>query len=227
MNTFKSPSKHKSGLKIGLIVLLTLCVAISFSGCSPRLSSSWSQQGYTGSSFDKVAVVGISKNLAARMEFENSAVSYLKKKGINAVAGLQVFPANMTEEDQRPENLIRLIKKHQLDGVITMSLVDTAEVTRYEPGEDYFIGLGYRRFGDYYIRQYTTIRTPGYYVPSRSYLIEAVIYDFDRGLSSKAETIVWKGQSSVVDPASIKSAAKIFTKKMVMHLIEEQIIRSN
>lgn len=45
------------------------------------------------------------------------------------------------------------------------------------------------------------------------------------GLYEGKETIVWKGQSSLVDPSSIESAAKSFTKKMVNHMVQSEVVQ--
>ena len=206
-------------MKRSAFIYLFLLVA-----CSPKLSSDWTKDGYQGHSFKKIAVVGISDNLKARISFEDRAVDLFKKKGVNAVAGINVFPPNMSEEDQKPKNLIKIIERHQLDGVITMSLVDSEESERYRPGESYTYPSGYYRFGRYYVRTYNTVRTPGYYESTKSYLIEAIFYDVSGELYEGKETMVWKGQSSLVDPSSIESAAKSFTKKLVSHTLEYDII---
>ena len=204
-----------------LSIVLILFIAF---GCSPELSTHWTKESYTDKSFSKIAIVGISDNLQARVEFEETAVERFKENGINAVTGIDMFPPNMSEEEQQSTNLIKIIKENELDGVITMALVDSDESSRYVPGESQSIPVGYRRFGKYYVRQYARIHTPGYYVPTKSYLIEAVLYDLKGELVEGKEAIVWTGQSSLVDPSSIESAAKSFTKKMVNHMVNNQVV---
>ncbi|MGD1959379.1 MAG: hypothetical protein ACFB2Y_11020 [Fulvivirga sp.] len=202
-------------------------LSILIGACSPQLSTDWTKEGYSGHSFKKIAVVGISDNLRARMSFEDTAIEIFKKKGVNAVQGINIFPPNMSKEDQAPENLIKIIKRHQLDGVITMSLIDSDESKRYQQGESHTYPTGYYRFGRYYYRTFHTVRTPGYYVSTKSYLIESVLYDLSGELSDKKEKMVWKGQSALVDPSSIESAAKSYAKKLVNHTLENNIVRVN
>lgn len=62
-------------------------------------------------------------------------------------------------------------------------------------------------------------------MPSKSYLIEAVLYDLKGDLSDGKEKLVWTGQSSLVDPGSIESAANSFTRTMVEHMVKEGIVK--
>lgn len=206
------------------LFFLAVCLTIVIS-CSPKLGANWTQDGYAGRSYSKIAVVGISNNLKARTEFEKTAVDFFKKKGINAIEGVEVFRIGMTKAEETEENLKKLITDNKLDGVITMSLVDSEESKRYKPGETYNVAAGYYRVGKYLVRRYATVRTPGYYVPSKSYLIEAVLYDLQGDLSVEKKRLVWRGQSSLIDPSSIESAARSFTKTMVNHVVTDGIVK--
>ena len=168
--------KHKIKINMWLLrkgfYLILLC--LSLQSCAP-LFSDWTKPEFNDRNFKKIAVVGILDNLEARIAFEKSAVERLKKDGVNAVEGISVCPANMSEEYQKKENLLKLVQDNSLDGVITMALVDTSESTLYQPGDDYTYVSGVGRFENYYYTRYSTIYTPGYYVKFKSYVIEAVL----------------------------------------------------
>ncbi|MEM6523761.1 MAG: hypothetical protein AAGF85_11740 [Bacteroidota bacterium] len=212
--------------KSTLMVQLCLALGVVVSSCAPKLNTDWTKEGYTGHSYNKIVVVGISKNLEARNSFEATAVELFKKQGLNAIPGINIFPPNMSEEQRKPENLIKVLKNNQVDGVITMSLIDSEESQRYERGETLTYPGGYYRFGRYYYRTYNTIQTPGYYVPTKSYLIESVLYDVSGELTEDKEAMVWTGQSALVDPTSVESAAKSYTKKLVNHVLAEGVIKT-
>ena len=110
------------------IFIPLLFVAIS---CSPDLTVTWTDKKYEPRSYSKMAVVGTGKDLKARIEFEESAVELLRKEGINVIAGIDVFPDKMMEDEKRIENTIKIIRENNLDGVLTMSLVDTQETARF------------------------------------------------------------------------------------------------
>jgi len=205
---------------IGILILFL------FVSCKSTLSSSFIKEGYSDTSYSKIAVIGISHDLSSRLTFEKSAVKLLKEKGINAVQGINMFPQNMSKKQQEVSNLIKIIKENNLDGIITMSLINTNDSHRYEQGDSYSVPSGYYRVGKHFIRRYVTVREPGYYVPTKSYSIEAVLYNLKGGLIEGQDTWVWTGKSALVDPSSLKSAALTFSKRMVGQIIEDKIIIS-
>ncbi|WP_430965350.1 hypothetical protein [Spongiimicrobium sp. 2-473A-2-J] len=204
----------------GVLLLLILV------GCAPaKMSSSWTKKDYTKREYAKIAVVGIGKNLAARNTFEKDAVSLLRDQGVNAVAGTLLFPPGGTKEIRTATDYIKIITDNRLDGVLTMALVDSNERDRYQPGETRYIP-SYYRVGKYIVRRYAAYETPGYYSKTKSYLIEAILYDVKGELFEGKETMVWTGQSSLVDPSSMESASKSFTKRLVNQLITDGILKT-
>ncbi|WP_411029322.1 hypothetical protein [Spongiimicrobium sp. 3-5] len=208
------------------VIFYGLCFLFILIGCAPaKMSSTWTKKDYTKRDYSKIAVVGIGKNLAARNTFEKDAVSLLRDQGINAVAGIVLFPPGGTTEIRTAADYIKIIKDNNLDGVITMALVDSDERDRYQPGETRYIP-SYYRVGKYLVRRYAAYETPGYYSKTKSYLIEAVLYNLKGELFEGKETMVWTGQSSLVDPSSMESASKGFTKRMVNQLIADGILKA-
>lgn len=209
-----------------IIKISLICSTLFFWCCSPQLSSSFTKEGYTDNTYKKIAVVGISDNLNSRLSFERTAVALLKENGINAVLGINVFPPNMSKEAQNPKNFIKIIKENNLDGVITMSLINTEDSHRYTPGNTVTIPVGYYRVGKHIFRRYATVREPGYYEPTKSYVIEAVLYNLKGELTENKNTWVWTGETSLVNPSSLQSAASSFSKRLVGQIIKDKIIVS-
>nr|WP_321232227.1 hypothetical protein [uncultured Psychroserpens sp.] len=207
-------------------IFLFLSISFLIFSCAPRLSSSFVKDGYKDKTYSKIAVVGISKDLTSRLAFERTAVNLFKDNGINAVQGIDMFPQNMSEKDQQPANLIKIIKENNLDGIITMSLISTNDGHRYQKGESYSIPAGYFRVGKHIYRRYVTVNEPGYYVPTKSYVIEAVLYNLKGELVEGQETWVWTGESALIDPSSLQSAALTFSREMVGQIIKDEIIIS-
>lgn len=207
--------------KVGLLILLISCFLVS---CSPLLSTSYTKEGYSDKNYKKIAVIGISNDLNARLAFENKTVELLKANGINAVSGISMFPQNMPKEAQTPENFIQIIKDNNLDGVITMSLIDEKDSHRYTPGRTYSVPAGYYKVGKYIYRRYITVREPGYYVPTQSYVIEAVLYNLKGELTVDKDTWVWTGESSLIDPYSLQSAANKFCSQMVGQILKDEVV---
>ncbi|NAS11486.1 hypothetical protein [Poritiphilus flavus] len=204
-------------------LFLSLISVFFLLGCGPaKMSSTWTKDGYKDRAYGKVAVVGMSKDLESRNLFEGGAVALLKENGINAVEGISMFPPG-SGKNLKAKDYIRIIKENELDGVITMALIDSKESERYQPGETVYVP-SYYRVGRYIARGYNVYSTPGYYQPTKTYLIEAVLYDVKGELSEGKETMVWTGQSSLMNPSSLESASKSFTKRLVNQLIADNIV---
>jgi len=199
-------------------------VSLLIVSCAPKLSSSFVKEGYTDNKYAKIAVVGISNELSNRLAFEKEAVKLFKENGINAIEGNTVFPKSMKASAEDTSQLIKVIKDNNLDGVITMSLVDTKDSNRYVPGSTYDVPAGYYRVGRYIGRRYVTVNEPGYYEPTKSYVIEAILYNTKGNLTGDKDNWVWTGASDLVNPSSVKSAASTFAKEMVNTLINEGVV---
>ncbi|WP_350286121.1 hypothetical protein [uncultured Croceitalea sp.] len=212
-------------LKQDSFKLLLIVIATAMTSCGVgKMQSTWTKDDYKDRGYGKIAVVGIGKDLTARNTFEEDAVTFLKEKGTNAVEGVSLFPPSDKEEIRTAVDYIKIIRDNDLDGVLTMALVDANESERYEPGETLYIP-SYYRVGKYIVRRYQAYDTPGYYKKSKSYLIEAVLYNVKGDLFEGKETMVWTGQSSLLDPSSLSSASETFTKRMVNQLVDDNIIQ--
>ncbi len=206
---------------LALSILFTLSLQ---QACGPtKMGSTWTKEAYQDRGYSKIAIIGIGKDLTARNTFEKDAVALLKEQGINAVEGILMFPPGGAEEIRTAEDYIKIIKENNLDGVITMALVDSKEADRYKPGETLYVP-SYYRVGEYIVRGYQTFNTPGYYTTEKSYLIEAVLYNVKGDLHKGKETMVWTGQSTLLEPSSLKNASESFTKRMVNQLVTDRIV---
>lgn len=206
-----------------VILIISLII---FSACSSQLAVDWTDKSYSDRTYSKIAVIGIGKDLQTKVLFEEVTVERFQKEGINAVVGVDIFKPNMPENEKNNANYLKIVKENNLDGIITVSLVDVQESSRYEQGENYTIPAGYSRFGRYWVQRYATVRSPGYYVDTKEYLIEANLYNLKGELTEDSQTLVWTGQSSLVDPSSPESGSKSFSKKMVNHLVKNGIVKA-
>ncbi len=205
------------------VLILALSVSI-IQGCgSIKMGSTWTKENYNDTAYKKIAVIGIGKDVTARNAFEKDAAALLKEQGINAVEGISLFPPGGTEEIRTAEDYIKIIKENNLDGVLTMALINSKETDRYKPGETLYVP-SYYRVGEYIVRGYQTFNTPGYYKTEKSYLIEAVLYNVKGELYKGKETMVWTGQSSLLEPSSLENASDSFTKRMVNQLVADGIV---
>lgn len=203
--------------------LITLISITSLISCSQKLSSDWIGENYTDGAFNKIAVVGVGDNLKSRTEFEQTATKLFRKRGINAVEGISIFPFDMSEEEQKTENMVKIITENKIDAVLTMTLIDTEEAI-HEEGQKNPDAAEYYQYMRFAFGASNDLQTLDDYSSSKSYVIEAVLYDLRGDLTKGKNPLVWSGQSSIVDPSSLESIARSFSKKLVSHTIDEKII---
>ncbi len=211
-------------IKYVVIRVMTMLFICLLNGCgTAKMNTTWTKESYQDRKYSKIAVIGVGKDLKARNIFEQNAVALFKNKGINAIESIGIFPPGGSEEIRTAEDYIQIIKENDLDGVITMALINSKETDRYKPGETLYVPA-YYRVGEYIVKGYQTFNTPGYYTKEKSYLIEAILYNVKGELYEGKKTMVWTGQSSLLEPSSLKNASESFTKRMVNQLIIDGIV---
>ena len=203
------------------LLLIPLILLIS---CSPSLTVAWQEPDFKGDHFEKLVVVAIHRNLEVRDAFETSAVRLLKNKGIRAYHGVDFFPPTLDPSLHSAESLRKIVEENEIDGIITMSLIEHGQSQQYVQGAVYNAPPYYDPYGGYVYNRYNTVYTPGYYVDHETYLIEAVLHDLNLG-NEEEHQLVWRGQSTLVDPSTVNSASHEFNVAMVKHLVKYEVVK--
>ncbi|WP_299462513.1 hypothetical protein [uncultured Microscilla sp.] len=206
---------------------LSIIILSGMIGCAPRLHSSWTKPNYQATRFAKIVVIGVSQDLTARNAFEKKAVQLLKEKGINAVPGVEVFPPDQKVSRKDTSKIRQILQNHQLDGVITMSLLKSEQSKKYVSGDPANVADAYGNFKGYYYQTYQQVSKTGYYVNEKAYLIEAAFYDLKQRPVPGKSRMVWSGQSTLINPSCVQTAAAEFTKKMVFSLLKTPVVLPN
>lgn len=205
-----------------------LGITLLLFSCSATMKHTWSREGYTGKHFDKILVIGVSRNLETRSTFENTTVSLLAENGIMAENSLTVLPPvkDMTEFSE--ERVIRIVKDGDYDGLLVATLIDVNSRDVVESAGSYYGpmygGRGYYGYGygSYLYSGYNYMYMQDYYRESKTYVVESRMYDAT--VDSKEEALVWSGQSNVTDPSSFESGASKFANTVVKALIGNRVI---
>lgn len=205
---------------IGLIII----AALALQGCySTSISASWMIDKHEARKFNKLLVIGMSTNVAARATVEDELVYFLRLKGINAIAASSVLAPDralisMPQEVQK-EKLI----ENGFDGVMAISLREKKESTKYVSGTTTyapasFYGGYYGSFYSYYPHMYSNVYQPGYYAASQEIIMNTSLFDVETG------ALLWSAQSETTDPSSLDDFANSYSKSMVTHLLKRDII---
>jgi hypothetical protein len=191
------------------------------------MKSTWTKEAYSGKDFNKILVVGASSNLSSRAAFENRVVQLLQQQGIASENSINNLPRFENIEESSEEEIARVVRDGNFDGLIVASLVDvnSKEILEGYGGRAYPYGMyGSYGFGySYYISSsYSYSLNEAYYRQEKTYVIEARLYDAEA--PSTEEALVWAGQSKLTDPSSFESGAKSFAKTTVRALLKEGLV---
>lgn len=195
--------------------------------CSTTMKYTWTKEGFQGKDFDKILVVGATRDLPARSSFENTVVQLLKEQGITAVNSVSTLPQFENIEQLSEEEIVEAVKAGNFDGVIVASLVDvkSQEVLESYGTSAYPYGM-YGRYGYGYSRyiygSYAYTYRADYYREQKTYVIEARL--FDAQASSREKAILWTGQSKLTDPKSFESGAKEIARTTVRTLLKSGLV---
>tara|TARA_B110001454_G_C12617910_1_gene391600 strand:- start:92 stop:727 length:636 start_codon:yes stop_codon:yes gene_type:complete len=207
-------------MKIKILITIVLFGLIS---CKPQMDYVWSKKGFDGKNMKKIAVIVVSKDVAARSTIENRIVNDLKDNGVDAISGLSFLPPNASESDWETKRIAEKLKELGADGAISVSLISSNDKTEYVSGQSYIYPNGYYRYGRYVYRNYGNVYSPGYYEKQTEYLIESRLYDVTI-TSDKESALLWMGQSSLLSPSSLKDAARSYGDNLIAYLIKNELI---
>ena len=205
---------YRKVIFLAMLMLLTSCAA--------TMNSDWRKEGFNGSEFNTVAVIVTGKDRALRVVVENDISKLIQKKGIQTKLGTALFSPAISLRKLEVEEIATVLKKANVDGVITVTLIDVKERSVYASGKVVSYPNGYYRVGNYIYRNYSRVVLPGYYNNVNDYLIESNLYDMSATI--KQEALLWSGQSDVYDPKSLESAASSYASNLVRYLFDNNLL---
>ncbi|HEV8515204.1 MAG TPA: hypothetical protein VGQ59_18105 [Cyclobacteriaceae bacterium] len=225
-------------LKFNFTSLSIICFVFVLSCGTPATKITGSWKDPKAESYKDFFIAVLSKNQQVRQQLEGDIANRLKKTHVKVTRSLEVFPH--TEKVETPEEkkaAIEKIKALGHEAIMVIKLVNKTEDTRYVAGTNSYaptnIGIGtgynlqttgapppgqYGAFGMYYLDNYGSHTTPGYYQMDQAYFLESNLFD------TKTEKLVWSAQSEVFNPANLPSASGDFSFVMVDALKKGNLI---
>lgn len=190
------------------VLLLTGCMGTKF-------SATWKEPDYNGKAYKKLLVIAMSDNVSARGTVEDETTHFLKVKGINAVAGSDILPADRTVIPKDKNVLKKKLTDGGYEAVLTVGLIDVKEETHYVQGTGYYNPMSYGYYGSFYgynSYMYGSVYQPGYYSSSTVVYLETNLWDVATG------KLMWSGQSKSSDVGSIDKMANSYARAVVSEL---------
>ncbi len=109
-------------MKLRMVLYFLMASALLLAGCSAaKLKNSWKADGYTATA-DRVLVIGVSSNRAARQIFEASTAENLQKLGVAATASYTAFGG---ETELNEQLILDYVAKEQVDAVLVTKVLDS------------------------------------------------------------------------------------------------------
>jgi hypothetical protein len=187
---------------------------ILLSGCAAtQIINQWSNPSYSAASFNRIMVIGVSKQASIRRIFEDEFVAQLRAIGIDAVPSYEFIP----EDGQVLESRLKeAVKRAGADGVIITRLVRVERKADVEPGRyGPFPGFGfYRWYSSAWVGFYEPPRLNFYDI----YISETSLYDVAK------DQVVWSGIAKTTDLDDIRKEIKEYVEVVIRALNKKNLL---
>ena len=184
---------------------------------STKIVSSWRQSDKHVhiDELNKVLVIALIENETNRYKAEHQIVKYLDGKGFVSHEYLDDSFNKKNETE-----IMNKIRNDGFDGIVLMRLIDVDKERVYVPSETNYYPNDFQNFGGYYLTQHYRYKTSGYYMTTKTYILETVIF------SLKDNKIIWSGITETFEPEGIKKMTNEISKVIYKQMVEEKFIRN-
>lgn len=201
--------------------LFAALLFILVSCSSSRITSSWKAENIQAKKYNKILVLGLIREAdrSVREKMEQHVLGDLREQGYNAICACEEFGPKAFENMTETEALKKL-KDSDVDGVLTIVLLDKAREKYYVPGRVTYSPyvIYHHRFWGYYTTMHDRIYTPGYYETQTKYFWESNFYDMG------SKKLLYSVQTQSFDPTSTESLADEYGKLIVKDLVATNIL---
>ena len=210
-------------MKTPTLISMLFCSLLLLS-CSSYLTSS-ENVSKAKNDYDKILVVGRSKDKTARIKFENSVVSQLAEKGLNGISSYAANALININKEYSDSELVTLKKKlmyNGYDGVIVTNLINTEAYTDVVPGNTStaYIPRRVGRFGRYLTYYPITTWEPDQLKSGTKYIFESSLY---RLAENPGDNLQWIGRFEVKDPSSLETTVDNYAKDLTSALVKNSV----
>jgi hypothetical protein len=205
--------------KLFWILVLSLAAATFADAKSTKLVTSWKNPEYSGPSFHRILVLGMSARPGVRADFEDALSKLVTASGVEAVPGNTILLR--PEDSQLDINYLKSqVATFKIDAVIVSRLVKVDKSITYVPGQPYIPYPYYRSFYGYYGAVYPMVYTPDYLREDTTVRVETNLY----AVTSGEGQLVWTGVSDTFNPKSADKVIEALSKLIVKELRQDAIL---
>lgn len=202
------------------IILFALVGLISCQSTQEITGAHVNQAALNHKAFNKVCVLALLPKEDLKYKVETQVVKAMKHHGTNAVSSIDVMPNKVTSlKSIKVQVLDSVLTASNCDALFIVSLLDTKSESKYirNKGKGSTPNFSYKYYDNYqsyYSYRNSEMNHEGTIIEETTYVIESVMYDVE------ANQYVWSVQSDALQPSSIKSWMRSYSKLMVEKLDE-------
>jgi arsenate reductase-like glutaredoxin family protein len=206
------------------LLLFALPLALVFGSCSTsKVTTSWNQSKQTPAHFQKILVVGLfdNKNRDLRQQMEDQLAQELRQEGYDAVTSVSVYGPKSFQNISE-EQALKEVRSRDIDGVITIGLVNTDKQKNYVRNYTYrpYSGWHYNPWYGWVYRPYYMPGFYGHYETNINYVFETNLYDVHN------EQLIYSVQTRSNNPSNVYVLADDYSKSVAKDLYKKNILGS-
>lgn len=208
-----------------LISTIALVSMVLFGcGSSTEITASWKAPEADPEGYQNLFIAALTEKMSARQNIEKEFSSILNNNNITTELSIDTFRPDFLDEGvPEREDLLEIIQETEVDGILTVTFIDTEEEKRYVPRGPTYAPIGrfgyYGDFYGYFNHWYGNSWNTGYYTTDKTYFIETNLYDGDD------LKLVWSGQSKTYHSSDLDFLTKEFVDAIIGELAQEGLIR--
>ena len=189
---------------------VVLLLSLLLGGCSTtELTSVWVDEEKVRAVSD-ILVAGISESPEKQKLYEDTFVTRLQEKGVNAKAG---YSELQHSDSQTIDSILAQIETVNTEALlVTHALGVDNESVYHPPRMESVPHTYYDSFSGYYRTVYRYVHVPGYTSNHIVVRLETNLYD------SITQELLWSAQSKSVDPASLEKLISELAKEVTSEL---------
>ncbi len=196
-------------LSILLLILLAAC------GIN-KSSTSSSTPNIPQEEIKTVLVAVLSPIPENRTLAENEAVYWLRKNKYNAAPTVNYIKAE--KKLPRPEEIEKILKENNFDGLLTLRLKDVEEDSRYVTASEKNAVTIQQTYYYNYMNAWNKYYVPGYYSKATSVIVESNLYESSDG------KLVFTGVSDTFQSADIENTISNVVQSVVADLKKSKVL---
>ncbi len=198
------------------MLLLTACSSV-------RLESSYKNPDIVLFHSNKLLIVGMTRDMSARMAFESQLQDLFEKEGVEAIRSIDLFDVAFTESERSEEELDEVEQQlldKDFDAILFTKVIGTQTRTslRRKIGE---LEKTYEDFDEDYLLHQGIYYDRNQYEASTEYYAETSLHCICVG---KERDLIWRSEILISNPGNVKKAIKDYIALVAEEMESKQLI---